>query len=183
MSCYNNERGTIIIPRASWPTFRKTVIQAWNDHNNEAYDLALQLYQKLKTQDGCQNPFETYSAVYDQTTTTHLYAPILDIPPTRPKRSDFPKLPLTRSARMSFEGFQIYLDNKTRSFHWYVEENNRAVEDAHKHPVATQAFRALSNLKFTRNTGGRIYGDDEYNRDNDYHETYVTFAFGPLGGR
>lgn len=60
----------------------------------------------------------------------------------------------------------IILDDETRTVIWDVPENNHARENARKDPLARALFRALGAIKWTRDSGGVIAGNDEYNRDD-----------------
>mgnify|MGYP006959960912 CR=1 FL=1 len=54
----------------------------------------------------------------------------------------------------------------TKTLVWDVSENNHAREHAHKHGFAKLVFEAFGKITWTRNSGGEIVGNDEYNRDN-----------------
>jgi len=76
---------------------------------------------------------------------------------------------------------QITFINGAKSVVWYVDENNRSVERCRKSKVGQLFFTMLSNVEWTRNTGGEIVGKDEYNRDDDYaggSGNYVTGSYG-----
>lgn len=65
---------------------------------------------------------------------------------------------------------------------WRVGENNRAVEYAREHPMAIKMFELLQKVKWTRGSGGKIIGNDEYNSHSEYEgggANYVTESFGP----
>ena len=79
----------------------------------------------------------------------------------------------------------LRFDNKSRNVFWQVPENNHAVEYAHQNPIAIALFQALDSIKWTRGTGGKIYGNDEYNREacddkeNGDISSYVTRSYPP----
>lgn len=67
---------------------------------------------------------------------------------------------------------------------WSVEENNRAVENAHEGPLARVFFAYLARITWTRGTGGYGVGNNEYNRGDDAvggGGNYLTLEYGPLG--
>jgi hypothetical protein len=64
---------------------------------------------------------------------------------------------------------------------WNVRENNHAVDTARAHPVAIALFNKLRRMTWTRGSGGKIVGNDEYN-DGDGEggrANYATEEFGP----
>jgi hypothetical protein len=71
-----------------------------------------------------------------------------------------------------------------RTVTWAVAENNRAVEEARKAPIAVTFFAALNRLVWTRGTGGHFVGNNEFNRDDNEAgggANYLTSTYGPLG--
>lgn len=48
MSVYEWERGTIIIPADQWTNFRKTLIEAWNNHLTNQYNKCRRAYEAAK---------------------------------------------------------------------------------------------------------------------------------------
>jgi hypothetical protein len=87
--------------------------------------------------------------------------------PKAPKKKDFPKATkATASFRVGYEG-NIHLNADKRVVTWVVSENNHAVDRAHEEPMARVFWRALRNVNWTRGTGGRLWGSDEYADDAD----------------
>jgi hypothetical protein len=71
-----------------------------------------------------------------------------------------------------------------RKVTWEVWDNNHAVDEARKAPLAKTFFGQLSQVKWTRGTGGVIVGNDEYNQDDREFgggANYTTGHFGPVG--
>lgn len=63
---------------------------------------------------------------------------------------------------------------------WGVPKNNHAVEIAHQSFLAETLFPLLGTVKWTPRTGGRCWGNDEYNVD-DYDDpagSYDTLVLG-----
>jgi hypothetical protein len=78
----------------------------------------------------------------------------------------------------------ITLDHKARTVTWDVGENNHACESARAHPMGEAFFKALGRITWTRGSGGKIVGNDEYNRHEGRGEeggggNYVTAEYGP----
>jgi hypothetical protein len=105
------------------------------------------------------------------------------------RKKDFAPIPPSKMDRMraGYDGM-LSFDSKERTVTWSVSENNRAVDDARESFVGELFFKVLSQVNWTRGTGGVIVGNDEYNRDagSDYEGgggNYRTASFGPLGER
>lgn len=104
-----------------------------------------------------------------------------------PKKKDFP---LTNGKTTSFRaGSDAVIGlsyEKQRCVVWDVSENNRAVERARGSVMGKALFAALyrigSSNGWTRGSGGKIVGNDEYNRESRYDgggANYVTAEYGP----
>lgn len=59
----------------------------------------------------------------------------------------------------------VTFDNDTRSIRWDVPENNHAVDNAREGTLGKAFFGAMKKITWTRESGGQILGNDEYNRD------------------
>lgn len=85
---------------------------------------------------------------------------------TKPKKSALEILPVTKGATLHIGEASITLDNETKTVTWDVPENNHAVETARAHWMAKHLFFALDRIKWTARSGGKIVGNNEYNRDS-----------------
>jgi len=83
----------------------------------------------------------------------------------KPKRKDFP-LANKSTRRFNAPDLTISLDPKTRVVSFDGDENNRAQERALEGNLARALFRALDRVTWTRGSGGKIIGNDEYNGDD-----------------
>lgn len=194
MSCYNWERGTIVIPASEWATFRTEMIRAWNNHLMEMFTLAEGIYDRVSSavkgkrgenrdklikeavarecgcsiSGGCIISFSN-ATYYDE---WEIINPLLlkqvdgKVTLTSPKKSSLNLLPLTKDATIHAPDFSVSFHNENRTVTWIVEEGNRAVEHAHKHWFAKKLFQKLDSMEWTRGSGGQIVGNDEYNRDS-----------------
>lgn len=195
MSCYNWCSGTIKIPAKEWSAFRKAVIAAHNSYNERSFEIARDLHAKIKLDSKYKRnyPFrgKTFDAVYNGglSVPNHfkdlIYCSLLtgDYPAKLklPKKKDFPKATLK-----TWDYGYFNLLHSSKSIHYEVEENNRAVEQAAADPFVKQVFRLLGRMTWTRNSGGTIVGNDEYNRDCDYEDggsNYIVKRFGPMRER
>ena len=190
MSCYNWERGTIIIPSAAWAAFRKGMLETYNKGQESLLAKALEVYPKLAELEKrtWKNEWEKRQAseviLRGQWELNEVLYQYRDGESrlTRPTKESVGILPVTKDAQIHKGDFTVSFKNDTRSVYWTVSENNRAVEHAHEHWFAKALFAALNKIEWTRGSGGRIVGNDEYNRDSDYEgggANYVTHDFHP----
>ena len=108
--------------------------------------------------------------------------------PRKPLKKDFP---FVRSNAVDFQSASVMdwdgrlsFKNETRTLEWEVYENNRAVDRAWEAPLGRALDNALGKVTWTRGSGGKFIGNDEYNEDADYEGgggNYVTRRYGPLG--
>lgn len=218
MSKYEWERGTIKIPAKEWSGFRKGLLEAWNDKQNETLSDAKLAHAKLKyAARGKRGFIKRHEAMRDA---LHRYCdfrkqtwgwePLSDEARERfneldrlllvcdpkspgmldrtklqtPKKSDLDLKPVSKDADIMLPDASVHFRNKTRTVEWDVGENNHAVENAHEHWFAKRLFRAIKRITWTWGSGGKIVGNDEYNRDEGGQwegggGSYVNFEFSP----
>ena len=197
MSCYNWERGTITIPTKEWSKFRTTLIKAWNEHQLAKLEKAKKLHAELtaaiKGKRGSKRTEALQKAVrarFERCGRTDMLQEIRDmlvegwgdqmtLRPL-PKKKDLGLLPTSKTCSLQLQEATITLNNTNRTVTWNVEENNRAVESARKEKLAQVLFRLLDKITWTRGSGGKIIGNDEYNSDSDYEGgggNYVTAEY------
>jgi hypothetical protein len=193
MSCYEWEDGSIKIPSGSWKGLKKTVRDTWNEEQENKLRDALRIYEKLIAKGKGKRNFDYRAALNSESGSwkiSHSLFPYNDRErkkPLKPKKKDFPTVG-NNHTEFNFDGeATISFNNKTKTVHWSVSENNHAIESARSHPVGTAFFRALSRITWTSKTGGVLSGNDEYNRDEnrDYGGggNYITQTFGGIGDR
>ena len=108
--------------------------------------------------------------------------------PSAPAKKDFATVPPTKAAQVrAGPAGMITFEPATRTVHWSVSENNRAVDHARESFVGRLFFSMLKRVTWTRGTGGTIYGNDEHNRERARDAgpgsggNTVNDAFGPIG--
>lgn len=193
MSCYEWERGTIKIPGKDWPTFRKGLIEKWNDIQLQVLALGEEAYKVVKEMPEPQKALADWTNrssdsarmqyhdaifgllfAYNQETRQYDFR--------RPLKQNLKTMPVSKGGTLHLSDATIVLDDKTKTVHWSVGENNHACEHAHAHPMAKALFSALARINWTRGSGGTIVGNDEYNRDS-YSEggggNYTKSTYGP----
>lgn len=196
MSCYNWASGTIKIPNKEWSTFRKFMISRHNTWNSTAYDIAVKLYNTIKEDSKYKRNYDFYYKVFDAVYNGNLTVPrhfkesiydslLIKNYPTfklkRPKKKDFPKATLKTT---DYGYFTLNHNNKTLNYN--VPEGNRAVDHAARDSYVIKVFAQLRRLNWTRNSGGTIVGNDEYNRKSEIQDggaNYIVHRFGPIKER
>lgn len=210
MSKYEWEKGTIALPTAAWAPFKKALHTGLNKLAEADYAVAMKLYDALvllkkKTRGldlrqalEAELDAKDKSYSYGWATSTPKYPfhctdrnDMFDIllskgdKPSllKPQKKQFP---LVNSTTLSFHrsDCSVTLDNKSRTVTWNVPENNHASDYAHDTALGKITFQELGKVKWTRNTGGVIVGNDENNRDSESEDgggNYVVYRFGPLG--
>ena len=209
MSCYNWEQGTIEIPRKEWASFRTGMLKFRNQQQQDLLDACLRAHIRIEAAGKGKRGKARKEAQEDA---LHVFCgdrkhdwgwdhsekfaqlcgilfPFQSASPklTRPKKKDMGIVATSKSASFAIADNEAHVsfNNENRSVSWVVHENNRAVERAHEDKFAQTLFRTLSRIAWTRNTGGKIIGNDEYNRSESDWEggggNYVTFKYGPLG--
>lgn len=207
MSCYEWENGTIRIPSKEWASLKKKVREAWNDLQERAHSTALEIWNDVKT----GTPYERALRKRNRPLYSRaLYTsdPKKPLPHEvewkirdsifrgkrgnkvyKPRKKDFPKK--TNRDTLFIRGdWAIRFNNEAKNVIWDVSENNRARDHARRDPVVQAFFKALSLVEWTRGSGGKIVGNDEYNRESTYEGgggggggggNYVCSRYGPKG--
>jgi hypothetical protein len=203
MSCYEWERGEIVLPRGEWSSFRKSLIKDHNDRLMADFNRAVDIHAKIteackglrgkareeKQKQALQQLTGFNAAVHswgNEKYEVYLRMEALLFPydqETRsrsklvlPKKKDLGLLPLTGDCTISLADASIFIRNESYTIKWVVPENNHACEHARKHPTAKKLFVLLHQVKWTRGTGGTIVGNDEYNRDSAYEGGGANFV-------
>jgi hypothetical protein len=99
----------------------------------------------------------------------------------KPLKKDFP---LAGNNVNSFQAddCSLVFDNEARSVRWQVYDNNHARDHAYATVLGNAFFDAMKKITWTRDSGGTIVGNDEYNQDagREYEGgggSYVTHRF------
>ena len=102
----------------------------------------------------------------------------------KPKKKDFAKVSPTKVTTLQADSGSLTFEHASKRIVWRVDENNRAVESARASWLGEALFDALSAVSWTRGSGGKFIGNDEYNRHEgaEYEGgggSYVTAEYGP----
>jgi len=187
MSCYEWERGTIIIPTKEWAGFRKGLLEAWNKRQLELLERAVRIHGLLKaavkgkrgsTRDKAladalkRHVGDEYSDANEDLRNLLVDSKWEGRVHTRtlkgvPKKKDLKLFAVSKDADLHLPDASVSLRNKGRTVTWDVGENNHACDHAREHWFAKLLFDRLNRITWTRGTGGKIIGNNEYNRDRD----------------
>ena len=221
MSCYEWERGTIIIPTGAYPKLRRQLVTAWNDLQKAKLARAIEIRTRVLAEGKGKRGFDYVAAITKACESRRLdtygypidsdegpeeilkllgmadrrpyrwnqQLPPFEAPsrPLAPKVKDLDLRPISKGGTFNLDEAAVGLDDANHAIVWSVSENNRACERARSLPFAVEVFRALGKIEWTRGSGGKIIGNDEYNRHSDGGEgsggNYCTASYGPLGGQ
>lgn len=214
MSRYDWESGTIKLSVKEFTKFRQHLVSAYNKALQEDFNELQKLYDKLKAAGKGKRKFNyadalneelnkevrqpywgTAYAVNLQIIDRDFVAPLLinkEGKLTTLKKGMFKGVtvgakhdtfPPPDGLVHSDEG-TLGLAPQSKCISWTVSENNHACERARDSFFGKLLFKYLKTVEWTRNTGGTIVGNDEYNSDNKHAggaENYIKDAYGPIG--
>lgn len=203
MSCYEWEHGTIKLPAKEWAGFRKGLLEDWNKNQLELLERAKRAHAAIKgavkgkrgkkreealraairrhvgdLNSVAAQPMERLVLEWDAEALRH------KLKSAAPKKKDLELFAVSKDAEIHLPDACVKFVNESRSVVWDVPENNHAREHARDHWFARRLFAKLDRIKWTRGSGGKLLGNDEYNRDagGDYEGgggSYVTAEYGP----
>lgn len=190
MSCYEWESGSIQIPSAQWAKFRRSLIDHYNAKQEELYVRAKKEYKKLLVAGKGKRNFDFRAQLRTQIQDiawehrwpieNSMFEDYQQKRPKSPKRKGFEKA----TTKTRYLGENVSFDHEKRTVIWNVPDGNRACEDARDSYMGKKFFYLLRYIKWTRGSGGKIIGNDEYNREAEWEGgggNYVTATFGPAG--
>lgn len=96
--------------------------------------------------------------------------------------------PTNRTTAFSEGDLSVAFDRESASLIWHIAENNHSVDLGNRTELARVVMRELRKVKWTRGTGGTIYGGDEYAEDayrssGQPYSDRCRFAIGPMGAK
>jgi hypothetical protein len=176
ISCYNWEHGTLTLPTAAAPVVKAAVRNANNLLHDDLYALATTFWALNQTRSP-KYYRAALSAAYengelgkhDNENAHDLHWVLLDLAdhPRKATHADIDRaVPRASNRTTYFQLGEASITFAGRRVTWSSGSNNHQVERARKHPVARAFFDALDRVKWTRGTGGRLVGNDEYNEES-----------------
>lgn len=204
MSKYESEHGILKLPTKAWKPFRDGLAKAYNERQEKRYELAKEIHAhllriKATTKRGQFKPKEALDNLIYTTSSYSSRASELGFNEYKlagmvlsddhttlraPLKKDNPTAVATKKMSYGADMGSIHLNPATYQVIWRVNENNHAVESSWDSWMGKAFANLLSKISWTRATGGKFVGNDEYNRDSEDEEgggNYVTARYGPLG--
>lgn len=211
MSCYEWEEGTISLPAAGFAAVRKALQVAECERYEQAFEQTQKLWKSLTAaQKRNRAAYAAAKRDFLANLETRVFGSLIALTPQeqwlrnltddllfkhdgtgwksdgQPKRVQRQKVafPTNRTLTFSNSAVTITFEKTDHTVLWSVDENNRAVDYAHKTMLAHDFWDAISTVRWTRNTGGVGVGNNEYNGDSGEvgaGGNYQTWAVGPLG--
>lgn len=207
------EKGEFKLPASEWAGFKAAVREAVNRQNAAMYEAAVSIHAALSVpprkkghalRDLAWDEMEKLNrgswgspgGRFSGSEVEEVVASVAAIvtspgkPYTyrlrKPQKKDFPQHGNNVTAFSAGEATLVF-DNGARTAVWDVPENNHAVEAARATVLGRTLFAALGKVKWTRGTGGSVYGNDEYNADAGRHHegaggSYTSESYGPGAG-
>lgn len=214
MSRYEWEKGEFKLPSAEWAGFKAAIREAVNHSNAAMYEAALKLHGELGAALKGKRGADVWDTAWDLMDklyggSRYHHAPRFGEDETmaiveavvqrswsgnkqitkvrKPQKKQFPQHG-NNVTSFDLGECSVHFDNATRTATWRVEENNHACDRARESALGKALFAALDKVNWTRGTGGRIWGNDEYNRDSgrDYEGgggSYSKGSYGPEESR
>ena len=206
MSRYEWESGKIILPaKAAYP-FKKQLTEYLNNEIDRMFTVSQEAFANisskfkehrnvdfrkgfrreivnlLKRSYSQDCAFELYLEYFGDLDKLFFKSDPTRLTPVKPTRTLFAqKIILNKPFFYKSRHGNFSIEIKERVLHWQVPENHLAVQFAREHPVAIEVFELLRNVKWTLRSGGKIFGNDEYNRAFHYIPSganYVNESFG-----
>ncbi|QOD06150.1 hypothetical protein [Pseudarthrobacter sp. BIM B-2242] len=208
MGHWDRQHGEIVLPSAEFAAVRQAVQKATHEHQSKVFD-ETQAFWKGLTRKEQTDPAAYTAALQKYVDAKHkqLYPPQsysswsrpapapfteefvddvqwrLGLPPggkpARVLKSDLP-FPTNRTTSFPAGEGSVSFDKDTSTVRWSTSENRGATERAHNSAAGTAFFDRLKTVKWTRNTGGIIMGNNEYAEEAGRGDECST-AYGPIG--
>lgn len=208
MGHWDRQHGEIVLPSAEFAAVRQAVQKATHEHQSKVFE-ETQAFWKGLTRKEQTDPASYQTALRKYVDAKHkqLYpaqsfsswsrptpAPFteefvddvegrLGIPyggkPARVLKSDLP-FPTNRTSSFPAGEGSVSFDKDTNTVRWSTSENRGATERAHNSAAGKAFFDRLKTVKWTRNTGGIIMGNNELSEEAGRGDA-CSVAYGPIG--
>lgn len=208
MGHWDRQHGEIVLPSAEFAAVRQAVQKATHEHQSKvfdetqgfwkgltrkeqtdpaAYTAALRKYMEAKHQQlHAAQSRTSWSRPAPAPFTEEFLDDVewrLGLPhggkPARVLKSDLP-FPTNRTTSFPAGEGSVSFDKDSNTVRWSTSENRGATDRAHDSVAGRAFFDRLKTVKWTRNTGGIIMGNNEYAADEGMSDS-CHVAYGPIG--
>lgn len=182
MSCYESEYGLITLPKSKFGAIHKEFVKAVNTIKERQLLACNTLRLHVLKIGAGKRGFDYTECMEDNAAKFRVpYGLVNKVTDNnKPRVLTRKAMEFANSKTMRFEidddCARISFKKEMNSVYWSVDENNHAIRSAHNDPVAKAFFEILHNVKWTKNSGGTIFANDEYRYDAGLGE-YVAFEF------
>jgi hypothetical protein len=208
MGHWETQHGEIILPSAEFAAVRQAVQKATHEHQGKVFDETQAFWKGLTRKE--QTDPAAYTAAlrkYAEAKHDELYAhrdrpywsraakPAfteefiddvewrLGLPyggkPARVLKADLP-FPTNRTTSFPAGEGEVRFDKDTNTVHWDTGQNRDAIDRARNSVAGAVLFNRIKTVKWTRNTGGVLMGNNE-NAAEEGVPDRCHVAFGPIG--
>lgn len=193
MSCNEWESGTILLPTAAVPGLRKALNAAAAEYRALVCEQVTAVWDSVKALPQGKRaaavpnwvaiPFDGDDAKRRADALGDAQCLVKSFGGRKPTRAHIEKVfpaPTARTRSWSEGAFQLDLTGRT--LEWDVPQNNHARDRAASTLLQQAALRYLATVTWTRDSGGDLIGNDEYNQDDTSiggGGNYLTRRFGP----
>jgi hypothetical protein len=95
--------------------------------------------------------------------------------------------PTNRTLSFGSGEFGMSFNKETNSVDYSTAQNRHVIEAAHSTGIYGALMKSINGMRWTRNTGGRIWNDNEYadesRREQGYASDLTSYACGPIGAQ
>lgn len=208
MGHWDRQHGEIILPSAEFAAVRQAVQKATHDHQTKVFEETQTFWKGLTRKEqidpaAYQAALEKYldakhKQLHPQQPTSFWARPtpppfteefVDDLQwrlslryggkPARVLKADLP-FPTNRTTSFPAGEGSVSFDKESNTVRWSTSENRGATERAHNSAAGTAFFNRLKTVKWTRNTGGLIMGNNE-NAEEAGRGDSCNVAYGPIG--
>lgn len=212
MSCYEYEYGTIKLSTKEFSRVRRAFAESYNAWLDKCFNKAVSLYEPLKEYivknkknkdffGWSKNPVYDISHHYlekqlhneDETTLYKIMESLVSQKTVdgktkysiiKPTKKAFKHVSLSQNEYSDLTCYVSFIPEE-KSFKWNVPENNHSVEHAWINILGKTFKQVFSKVEWSRGTGGVIFYNSEYNRENQGYDgaggDMASKFFGPIG--
>jgi hypothetical protein len=210
MSCIEWQTGEVLLPTAALTTVKKALREAANKLHEQAqfaahdfwdnyaqhtrsqrlYSERLETYMRARVTGGSYYGASAHPSTFEYPLSEHLRW-LLEEACSHPHKLTHAEVeryfPRANSRSERFRVGEGHISFEGRTLKWSTGHNKNVVEEFAAHPLGVALFKTLREIKWTRGSGGRSWGSDEYAedaaRDHGGNPVHECGHWGVLGER